>query len=105
MARKYTAQLRRAPANCNDQRPERWPGFSDCRAGQEWDEHALCLRREAIARRNQARGLWLLARELCASAALHRVESGGAVAGRTLRLAFAALRDRAEIAQAERGRD
>jgi hypothetical protein len=59
----------------------------------------------AFARRHQARRLWLLARDLCASAALYRMEGCGASASRTLRLAFTVLRDRAEIAEAERGRD
>lgn len=105
MRRKHPAQLSRAPANCNHQSPERWPGFSDCPQNVGGDQHALCLRRAVIARSHEARRLWWLARELCASAALHRVQGGGSTAGRTLRLAFAALRDRAEIAQAERGRD
>jgi hypothetical protein len=51
----------------------------------------------AIARRCQAGRLWLLARELCASAALCRVEGSGSTASRTLRLAFTVLRERAEI--------
>jgi len=103
MRRKHVA-WGRAPANCNSQGAERSFGFT-CAQDCAGDQYALCLRRATTARRREACRLWLLARELCASAALHRVEAGGSTAGRTLRLAFAALRDRAEIAQAEPGGD
>ena len=105
MRRKHPAPLSRTPANCNSQGAERSLGFADCAQNYGGDQHALCLRRAAIARSHEARRLWWLARELCASAALHRVQDSGSTAGRALRLAFAALRDRAEIAQVERGRD
>jgi hypothetical protein len=101
MRRKRLAQLSRAPANCNSQGAERSLGFTDCAQNYGGDQYAWCLRRATIVQGHEARRLWLLARELCASAALYWVEGGGSAAGRTLRLAFAALRDRAEIAQAE----
>ena len=124
MRRKYMVKLRWAPANCNHQGTEAWlgarvghrqesaqvassdeRGFSNRCEDYGWDHHASCLRRVAIARRHRARQLLLLARELCASAALYRVQGSGSTATRTLRLAYTALRDRAEIAKAERGRD
>lgn len=79
--------------------------LADCPGDHGWDHDVLCVRSVAIARRCQAGRLWLLARELCASAALCRVEGSGSTASRTLRLAFTVLRERAEIAETERGRD
>jgi hypothetical protein len=125
MRRKHMVKLGWVPANCNHQGSETWPGvragysspgpaavpsrdecdLADCPGNHGWDHDFLCVRRVAFARRHQARRLWLLARELCASAALYRVEGSRSTATRTLRLAYTALRDRAEIAKAERGRD
>jgi hypothetical protein len=45
--------------------------------------------------------MWLLARQLCASAALHRVGGHGAATRQTLRFAAWVLLDRAEIPKAE----
>jgi hypothetical protein len=55
------------------------------------------MHRVAIARRQQARQMWLLARELCTSATLCGVGGRGSAASRTLHLAFVVLRDRARI--------
>jgi len=87
---KHLARFSRAPANCNHQGPELWLGPR--------------VRRFSPGL-TQARRLWLLARELCATAALYEVEGNGAAAGRNLRLAFTVLCDRAEIAEDERGQD
>ena len=125
MRRKYLARLERAPANCNrkglEPAPEARDGRSvlgqaqvpggderdrpDCPGYHGWDLCASCVRRVAIARRHRARQMWLLARDLCTSAALHGMEGRGSAASRTLRLAVKVLRDRAGIAEAERGRD
>jgi hypothetical protein len=117
MRRKHRAQLGQAPANCNHNGLEEPPvarGGSlslgetqvpnrDDRdlAGRVWSHGeglcAWCMRRVAIARRHQARRLWLLARDLCTSAALRDVGGRGLAASRTLRLAFVVLSDRAWI--------
>jgi hypothetical protein len=55
------------------------------------------MHRVAIAQRHQARQMWLLARELCTSAALRGVGGREPAASRTLHLAFVVLRDRAWI--------
>jgi len=80
-------------------------GFSNRCEDYGWDHHASCRVAWPSRGRRQARRLWLLARELCASAALYRVEGSRSTATRTLRLAYTALRDRAEIAESARGRD
>jgi hypothetical protein len=127
MRRKHLARLGRAPANCNrrdtavalagrsghsstgEERSargdSRQPAAPD-RPGYHGGVRCVsCVRRAALARRHQARQLWVLARELCSSAALYDMGGRGSAATRTLRLAFTVLRDRAGISEAERGRD
>ncbi len=122
MRRKHLARLGQAPANCNHKGlmtppvarngsrslGERQTASCDDRdmAGRVWgwDQGlcAWCARRVASARRHQASQMWLLARELCTSAALYGVGGRGFAASRTLHLAFVVLRDRASISKAER---
>jgi hypothetical protein len=125
MRLKYLAQLDRAPANCNHKGPPQAPvqrdgrssagetrdprddqrDRTDCFKYRGWDRCASCARREEIARRHQARLMWLLAREFCASAACHGLEGRVSAASRTLHLASTVLCDRAGILGAERGGD
>ena len=118
MRRKHLVQFAQAPANCNHtgldessmarkggpSREGKQDSNYDDRdlAGRFWShgECSWCMRRVAIARRHQARQMWLLARDLCTSAALHRVEGRGLAASRTLHLAFVVLRDRARVSEA-----
>ena len=120
MRRKHLVQFAQAPANCNHKgldgssvaregsssREETQVSNCDDRdlAGRFWSHGeglcSWCMRRVAIARRHQARQMWLVARELCTSAALHRVEGRGLAASRTLHLAFVVLRDRARVSEA-----
>ena len=122
MRRKHLARLGQAPANCNHKGlkapPAAGDGSSsleerqttDCddrdMAGRVWgrDEGlcAWCMHRVASARRHQASRMWLLARELCTSAALYRVGGRGFAASRTLHLAFVVLHGRAWISKAEK---
>jgi hypothetical protein len=53
-----------------------------------------CARKAAAARQHQDRQLWILARELCASATLYGLVGRAPVALRTLKLACTMLRDR-----------
>ena len=108
------ARLGQAPANCNykglQSPPETRDGHSspvqaqvfhnlDCdlavRPGyQRASQCASALGRVGTAQRRQ---MWLLARELCASASLYGVGGRSFAAKRTLRFAFKVLRDRAGI--------
>jgi hypothetical protein len=125
MRLKYLAQLDRAPANCNHKGPQQAPAErderssagetrdpgddqrdrTDCLKYREWDCCAPRARREEIARRHQARLMWLVAREFCASAACHGLEGRVSAASRRLHLASTVLCDRARILGAERGED
>lgn len=125
MRHRYLVRFGRAPANCNHKglntppaAPERCSAQERTQipSGDVQDEtdrpshhgRGRCaphLRHVTIARRHQARQMWLLARELCLSAALYAVGGRGLAARRTLRLACKVLPDRAGISKTERGRD
>ena len=123
MRRKHLAWLRRGPANCNHKDPQalpvarnwRWlPGDVQIPACDEngrmhktgrWGDCASSASRMSLARRRRARQLWLLARNLCASAALHEVGGRKSASSRTLRLACDVLRGRVGISGPGRGRD
>jgi hypothetical protein len=125
MRRKHVARLGRAPANCNRRDAPAAPralggrpgdpdfdrddlrddlgapgGTLDATAPDRPGYHggvpcASCARKAATARQHQDRQLWILARELCASATLYGLGGRAPVALRTLRLAFTMLRGRA----------
>lgn len=128
MRRKHLARLGRAPANCNRREsPDlgalardsgATPSVPPVEAGAAADPTApdrpgfhggvpcaSCARKAATARQHQDRQLWILARELCASASLYGLGGREPVAERTLRLACTMLRDRAGTFDAGEGRD
>ena len=118
MRRGNLVRLGRAPANCNDRSPDGPPGTrggrlslrgdqvfggNDCDVSlrsryQAWSRRSSAVVRVALARRRQ---MWLLAFELCASAALYRAGGHAAAARQTLRFASWVLLDRAELPEAE----
>jgi len=123
MRRKHLAWLGRVPANCNHKglqaspvaRNWRWlPGDTQVPGGDQpgrmhrpgrWGDRVSCVSRVSLARRHRARQLLLLARELCASAALHEVGGRRSVSSRALRLACDVLRGRAGISEPGRGQN
>jgi hypothetical protein len=134
MRRKHLARLGRAPANCNRREsPDLGALARDSgatpvappveagdavEAGDDAEATApdrpgfhggvpcaSCARKAATARQHQDRQLWILARELCASASLYGLGGREPVAERTLRLAFTMLRDRVGTFEAGAGRD
>jgi hypothetical protein len=133
MRRKHLARLGRAPANCNpncnrrepaelaaassrDSSPTPLDPALESRAGVDPAAPdrpgfhggvpcASCARKAAIDRQHQDRQLWLLARELCASAGLYGLGGRESLAERSFQLACTMLRDRVGSAEGEAGRD